>query len=170
MSMMSSFHVEALLLGMALATGCATAERFVVAPEAPRTPSQAIASDAKPPGRPSPSDAPVEVAEASIRSATAEPQLLQRFGTLPARPEDLLIVDVRTQQPLGDLARSALPVILLNERSLLNTIALDQTRLAALVPVTELGRGEAAVAVTRLGDTTATSRKRFVVRIPGLPH
>jgi len=159
----SSFRADALVVGMALTAACTTA---AVAPEAPRAPVRSVMAEGKPAGPRSPLEGPLEVGAASIRPAAAEPALLQRFGQLPYRSEDLLVVDVQIQRPLGDLARSALPVILLNERPILSTIVVDQTRLLAVVRVTEVPRGEVVVAVTRLGDSTVRSRNRFVVQVP----
>lgn len=159
----SSFRADALVVGIVLTAACTTAP---VAPEAPRAPLRTAMAEGPPAGRPSTVEGPVEVDAASIRPAASEPGLLQRFGRLSSRPEDLLVVDVRTQRPLGDLARSAQPVIVLNERPLLSTIVVDQTRLIAVVPIHEVHRGDVVVAVTRLGDSTVTSQKRFVVRVP----
>lgn len=166
MPTISSSHAEVLLVAVALTVACGSSGRNDVAPEAPRPLTASAVVDVKPPGPPSSADGPVEVAEATIHRATADPDLLKRFGRDPGRPDELLLIDVRTKRPLGDLSRSALPVILLNGRPILNTIALDQTRLVALIRAGEVRRAEATVAVDRLGDSTARSPTHVVVQVP----
>ncbi len=66
--------------------------------------------------------------------------------------EEPYYIEVQTQASLGNLARSSLPVILLNGEKLLNTRATGDRTLVAFLPNLKMLRDANTVAVVWLGD------------------
>jgi hypothetical protein len=150
-----------LLAASLLLAACTMHRAPLIAPEAPReratlveAPSGGVAS------RPTAVE-PAEIASAEIRRAADDPKLLAILSRGVKRAAAMFIIDVRTDRPLGDLQRSALPVIVLNGQPLTNTYAIDVQHLAALVPPDRL-RSENSIAVEFLGDEVNTRARKAV--------
>lgn len=145
-----------------LLAACASTSSNAVAPEGPRQGPQ-VQPDRRV-DAPVPRDQHVEIASASIRRAGEEPALMERMNL---RDSGVMLIDVRTEQSLGNIGRSASPVIVLDGEPLLDTFPIDQRRLVAPVEGRSLRSGEHILAVTWLGaESTTTSRKRYVLRVP----
>lgn len=164
MSTMSNSRVDrrALALVLLLCSACATAP---VAPDAPRM--RKVSAPERTPPAVSPRDERVEIESAVVRRASEHPELLQGLTLDPSRAADLLLIDVRTEQPLGDIQRSASPVIVLDGEPLLDTKPVDIRRLVAAVSAERLRASEHTLAITWLGaEATTTSRKSYILRMP----
>ena len=152
----------ALALLLLVLAGCASAGSNTVAPEGPRQGPRV-----KPDPRvdaPVTRDQHVEIESATVRRAGEDPALMERMNL---RDSGLMLIDVRTEQPLGNLGRSASPVIVLDGVPLTDTFPIDPRRLVAPVEGRSLRSGEHILAVTWLGaESTTTSRKRYVLRVP----
>jgi hypothetical protein len=78
------------------------------------------------------------------------------------RASDPLVIEVRTQEPLGDLTRTSSPVIVLNGETLSETIPLAPNRLVAYLPDRKSIRKTNSVAVAWLGAEEITKSRRTV--------
>lgn len=145
-----------------LLAGCASTSSNAVAPEGPRQ-GPRVQPDRRVDGAVT-RDQRVEIESASLRRAGDDPAMMERMNL---RDSGMMLIDVRTEKPLGNLGRSASPVIVLDGEPLLDTFPIDQRRLVAPVGGRSLRSGEHTVAVTWLGaESTTTSRKRYVLRVP----
>jgi len=159
-----SSRVERFTIAVIVATiPCAGAKG--VSPEAPRdAPESAVL-------RPLAQQLPLlparlEIESAVVHRAAQVPELVDLAGRPSTPIEGFVVIEVRTEQPLGDVARSALPVIILNGTPLVEARAVDQQRLVALVPAAKV-RERNTVAATCLGaEQTRSSSKPIVVRGP----
>jgi hypothetical protein len=82
----------------------------------------------------------------------ADPQFLKEA-------DEPLSVEVKTQASLGNLARSSLPVIVVNGRKLLNTRAIDDYTLVAFLPNLQMLKDSNTVAVVWLGDERTETKR-----------
>ena len=76
--------------------------------------------------------------------------------------EEPYYVEVQTQASLGNLARSSLPVILLNGEKLLNTRATGERTLVAFLPNLRMLRDPNTVAVVWLGDEQTKTKRPLI--------
>jgi hypothetical protein len=76
-----------------------------------------------------------------------------------------LYIEVQTARPLGNLARGAAPVILLNSERLLDTRATSPSRLIAFLPDRERLKETNRVAVVWLGDRATQTRRPLTFRL-----
>lgn len=151
--------VATVLFLCACAIACTTAS---VAPEAPQKRVSALPT--RPPVAGRPTDEHVEVASASGRSPRQAPELMKLFGERRAGPDDVLIV-VTIQGSLGDLYRNAVPVIILNDEALVDTVVVDQRRLVAIVSRRQLRGEQNTIEFAWLGaEETTRSRRKYSLR------
>ena len=73
---------------------------------------------------------------------------------------DPLVIEVRTQGPLGDLTRTSSPVIVLNGETLSETIPLTPNRLIAFLPNRKSIKDTNSVVVVWLGQEELTRSRR----------
>jgi hypothetical protein len=138
--------------------GAVVASAQEVAPDAPRPAraSNRVVSNTKPRPRQA---KPVELSTVSIRrldermSKMAGADFVKR-ATAP------LVIEVRTQEPLGDLTRTSSPVIVLNGEVLSETIPLSTDRLIAFLPDRKFIRETNTITVVWLGNEELTRTRR----------
>jgi hypothetical protein len=138
---------------------------------APRIAAQEAAPDAPRPARPArvsstPSKGsvprkPVEIRSVKVSRVNATTAKLAGEEFL-RRASDPLVIEVRTQEPLGDLTRTSSPVIVLNGETLSETIPLAPNRLMAYLPDRKNIRRTNSVAVAWLGAEEITKSRRTV--------
>lgn len=143
------------LVLVALTLSCQQARISRTAPDAPR-PSAGISQPpvAQPPQQPS----PVELKSVVVRPLDAAMQRLAGPEFLRAATDPLLI-EVQTQRPLGNLARTSSPVIILNGEKFPDTYAINQTTLVAFLRDRDRIKSTNTIAVAWLGDEERTMSK-----------
>jgi hypothetical protein len=131
-----------------------------LAPDAPRPARPAV----KPPKRAaqgSPSGT-VELRSVTVRRLDAKYEKLAGPEFLRTATEPL-VIEVRTLSPLGNLARTSSPVIVLNGKQLSETIPLSPNTLLAFLPDRKLIRTSNSVRVEWLGDEALTRSRRPLI-------
>jgi hypothetical protein len=146
----------ATIVGVLLLAARGTAFAQQAAPDMPR-PALPQAAKVKP-GFTEGYRAPVELESVQVRKVNEERAKLagKEFMQRASNP---LYLEVRTRAPLGNLERSAAPVILLNNEPLLNTRPVGQNRLIAFLPNSEKLKETNSVAVVWLGDRHTRSKR-----------
>lgn len=139
-----------------------------IAPDAPRPARAAI----KPPktseyGSPS---GTVEMRSVSVRRLDSKHEKLAGSEFLRTATEPL-VLEVRTLRPLGNLARTSSPVIVLNGKQLSETIPISPNTLVVFLPDRKLIRTTNSVRVEWLGDEALTrSRRPLIFRSSDIPR
>jgi hypothetical protein len=152
----SSFRASAagLIIASPLLAGCAGA-RVQPPPDSPR-PQVALPAPEQPGGTGYAQD-PVELRAVSARRVQGDTALMRMAGrAFLERAADPIAIDVRTRQPLGELARDAAPLVYLNGERIEETRVVDTDRLVAFLPDRTRIRPENLVAVAWIGSVQAT--------------
>lgn len=164
MSTTSSSRADRLPLALALLLAAACTTTADIAPEGPRQgpriqPEKRVTDQSR--------DERIEVESVQIHRASEQPELMRRIGNVAIDRAEMMLLDVRTAQPLGDVSRSASPVIVLDGQPLGDTYPIDQRRLVAPVAARALRQGEHSIVITWVGaEETTTSRRPYVFRTP----
>lgn len=155
MWMTSSFRAStaSLILASPMLAGCAGAP--VSAPDSPRPQVALPAPEQR--GGTGYAQEPVELRAVSARGVRGDTALMRLAG--PAfleRATDPIAIDVRTERPLGELARDAAPLVYLNGERIDQTRVAGTDRLIAFLPDRTRIRSENRVAVAWIGSAQAT--------------
>ena len=160
-------RVVVLLAGLALtgAFACATPLRAPagprLAPDAPRPARPAPEAGQTRPGRSEPVT-PVELRSATVRRLRGDDLARMAGPRFMAEAREPLVLEVKTEKPLGNLARTSSPLIILNGKALPDTWAISQdTLIAFLSDRGALAReGANTIEVAWLGDEGRTLTRR----------
>jgi hypothetical protein len=148
----------ALLVAFATQPERGVASAQEVAPDAPRP--------ARPPGKPPSALAGrgPQLKRVELRSLTVgrpNGRMAQLAGKdFMGKATNPLVIEVRTQDPLGDLTRTSSPVIVLNGETLSETIPLKPNRLIAFIPDRRKIKDTNTVVVEWLGQEQLTRSRR----------
>ena len=134
------------------------------------TPAQEVAPDAPRPARPAQRVSTttknlykqartVELRTASIRRLDERMSKMAGADFLK-RASSPLVIEVQTQEPLGDLTRTSSPVIVLNGEVLSETVPLAPNRLIAFLPDRKFITEVNTIAVVWLGNEELTRTRR----------
>lgn len=100
---------------------------------------------------------PVELRAVSARGVQGDTALTRLAGeAFLERAADPIAIDVRTEQPLGELARDAAPLVYINGERIEETRVVDTDRLIAFLPDRTRIRRANQVAVAWVGSVQAT--------------
>lgn len=166
----SNFHVSltrVTILFVCLATGIVAASYWMsfgaqnpTSPDAPR-PREGT-SEAQQAADQTEERFPVELKSVTIRrfDRKLDTTLAKMAGPEFLRAAtDPLVIEVQTQEPLGNLARTSSPVIILNKEKLHSTWAIGEDKLVAFLPDLKRVKGDNTVAVAWIGNEEETMSK-----------
>lgn len=106
----------------------------------------------------------VELKSASVRHLDEKMKAMAGAEFLKAAREPLSI-EVKTVNPLGNLSRSSLPVIVLNGEKLPGTRATNQTTLVAFLPDRSMLKDSNTIAVVWLGDERTRTKYPLTLKL-----
>lgn len=167
----SNFHVSlsriAILL-VCLAIGITTASYWMgfgaqdpTPPDAPRP--QESKGDARPPALDqAEGKVPVELKSVTIRrfDSRLDTTLAKMAGPeFLSAATDPLVIEVQTEKPLGNLARTSSPVIILNKEQLQDSWATGEDKLVAFLPDRKRLKDANTVAVAWIGNEDETTSR-----------
>lgn len=150
----------AVCAGILVCAGAKSASAQEVAPDAPRpaSSSNSVASTDQS-DSPQVQPQPVELSTVSIRRLDARMRKLAGSDFLKQATAPV-VIEVRTQESLGDLTRTSSPVIVFNGEVLSETVPLSPNRLIAFLPDRRLIKDDNSIAVVWLGNEELTRTKR----------